>query len=256
MRKKKYLLLAGVLMIGACLQAGAEKRPYFSKTVEGVAPFHTLQVSGGVEVDLIQRPSVSVRISGPEQEVRAADVHMEKDTLFVGAVEAGQGGKNLRVHIAAPAVRQVTVLQDGEVKIVGEYEAVQFAVALQQKGEFSADGLRTHGLMVMAADKAEAEINRIDAHTVKAHASGQGEIELSGLAQLAVLENEGTGEIDAQDLRVQRATASVKNKGDIKVAAYEGLTASVFGRGKIVYKGEPVQMERAGNLKRIVAQED
>lgn len=247
--------MAGMLA-GLCLQANAEKKHYFSKTVEGVSSFHTLHVTGNAEVDLVQRSPVAVRISGPEKEVCAADVHLEKDKLFVGTPAAALSNKKVRVHIAAPTVWQVVVEQNAEVKIIGAYEAVQFSVFLQQTGEFSADELRTHGLTLFVTDKADAEINRLDAHTVKARADGQGKIELSGLAQLAVLENEGTGEIDAQDLRVQRATASVKNKGDVKVSAYEGLTASVFGRGKVIYKGEPVHMERSGNLRRIVPDND
>ncbi len=260
MRKTKIMgslfLTIGFLIGTSCMMCRAEKNHYFSKTVEDIAPFHTLHVTGTVEVDLVQRPSVVVRISGPEQEVLAADVHMEKDTLFVGASSSGRGHKNLRVHIAAPAVWQVKISQEAEVKIVGAYEVVQFSLALQEQSDFSADRLRTHGLTISVADKSEAEINRIDAHTVKANATGQGEIELSGLAQLAILENEGTGKIDAADLRVQRGSASVKNKGDIKIAAYEALTAAVFGRGKVLYKGEPVHMERSGNLKRILPDND
>ena len=95
-------------------------------------------------------------------------------------------------------------------------------------------------------------MNRLDAQMVYATASDKADIELAGLALRATLDNRGAGEIDAADLRVHTGRAQVGGKGNIHISAYESLEAQVWGKGKIIYRGEPVVLNQSGNRKHIV----
>jgi len=111
-------------------------------------------------------------------------------------------------------------------------------------------------LQVHAQDNSEAELNRIRAKNVTAQATGQAEIELSGIANYIDLRNNGSGEIEAADLRAPSGEATLKGRGDIYIAAFENLKASVYGKGKIHYKGSPVSMQRQGNIVHVVQDYD
>lgn len=154
--------------------------------------------------------------------------------------------------ITGPALHEVTVSGKGEVHVRGKLQVQDLHLVLMQEGDFSADGVTVHMLDVHAAGRSEVDINRLDAHHVKAVADGQADIELAGLALKARLENHGSGELDAADLRVQHGEAVLNGKGDIAVSAYEALSAQAFGKGKIKYCGAPVALEKQGNVKHIV----
>ena len=134
----------------------------------------------------------------------------------------------------------------------GSLQTPKLTLHVNQAGEFSADGVTVQRLEVSAKDQAEVDLNRLDAQMVYATASDKADIELAGLALRATLDNRGAGEIDAADLRVHTGRAQVGGKGNIHISAYESLEAQVWGKGKIIYRGEPVVLNQSGNRKHIV----
>ena len=254
MKKIVWLFLLAVCCYGA--YASKAQGHYTSRMVDKLSPFHAIHVQGNIEVDFMQNPTHTVHASGPQKVLDSASVRVKDNVLEIGFLPSGKQTGPLRVMVTAPALHEVTVSGKGEVHVRGKMQVQDLSVTLKQTGEFSADGLAVHTLDIHAAGQSEADINRLDAHSVVAAADGNAEIDLAGLALTAQLANHGAGEIDAADLRVQKGKASLTGKGDIKISAYEMLEASAFGKGKIKYKGAPIQMQRSGNLKRIVQDND
>ena len=91
---------------------------------------------------------------------------------------------------------------------------------------------------------------------MRAAASDRADIDLSGKAREAFVENNGSGEIDADDLRADTVHAYVNGSGDVKVYASNLLHAVANGRGKIEYKGNPMTLNREGSAKKIIRDRD
>lgn len=256
MKKIVWSFLLAVCCCG--VYAYKDQGHYTSRMMEKLPSFHAVHVQGDIEVDFMQNPTHTVHAGGPQKVIDRAVVRVKDNVLEIGflpGTSEKQTGQ-LRVTITAPALHEVSVSGKGDVHVRGTMQVQDLSVTLTQEGEFSADGLAVHTLDIHAADQSEVDINRLDAHSVVAAADGKADIDLAGLALTAQLVNHGAGEIDAADLRVQRGKASLTGKGDIKISAYEMLEASVFGKGKIKYKGAPIQMQRSGNLKRIIQDTD
>ena len=66
-----------------------------------------------------------------------------------------------------------------------------------------------------------------------------------------LLVNGGSRTLDAEDLRSETVAANLFSSGDIKAYVTYLLVAKAEGRGKIIYKGYPTEIERKGNLKKI-----
>ena len=252
--------MTAVLVLGIGVSAYCDKPQghYRSRMVEKLPAFHAINVQGDFDVDFMQHPTTTAHVSGPEKAVQTVSLSVKDDVLQVGFVRGSVPNKTdkLRVMLTGPALHEITVSGKGDVHVRGKLQVQDLSVTLTQAGEFSADGLAVQNLHIHTAGKSEADINRLDAHHVQAVATDNSDIELAGLALSADLQSHGTGDIDASDMRVQTATATVNGKGKISVSAYEKLTATVIGKGKIKYKGSPVSLERDGNVKHIVEDTD
>lgn len=228
-------------------------RDYVSRSVENPAAFKAVEVRGDAEVDFAQRAETSVSVSGSERAVEAARVNVENGTLVVSYTKPffSRGKDKVRVLVTAPELAVVTVSQKAELNVRGALKTEALALNAFDDGEISVDDLETVSLSVTALGRAEVDVNRLAAETVRASASDRADIELSGMAQEAFLENNGSGDIDAGDLRVFSAKAVVNASGDVEVFATQTLDASALGRGKIEYKGVPARINPSGDTRKI-----
>ncbi|MBR4592584.1 MAG: DUF2807 domain-containing protein [Elusimicrobiaceae bacterium] len=256
--KKKYIAtVLGCLMLFPCCAAPMHGH-YVSRSQDGMAAFQALRVEGNIEVDFMQQPKVSVHVSGPEKLVEHAVIRSQGGILVLQFVPPGvlSSSQKLRITVTGPVLERVDITGDSEVRLRGPLQGRQLVLSLAEEADFAADSVTLQTLHLQATDRSEIDINRLDARQVQAVSFGRAEMELSGLALKASFENNGAGEIDAADLRVQQAEAVVKGKGDIRVSAYESLIAAVFGKGRIKYKGAPVSIQRSGNVRRVLHDQD
>lgn len=253
----------GIYLALACLAASvfsvqpARARTaadYTSRAVENLAAFTAVDVRGDAEVDFMQRADASVTVSGRDKFVNAAQVRVEKNTLIISFDEPmfRRDKDKLRIMVTAPELSAVSVSQNAEVNVLGALKTETLALTASHNGDISIDDLDVQTLTVMASDRAEVDVNRLAADSVRAVASGHAEIELAGMTKEVYLENNGSGDIDAGDLRAFSAKAVVNGSGDVEVFATDTLDASAMGRGKIEYKGVPARINPAGNTRKIV----
>lgn len=78
--------------------------------------------------------------------------------------------------------------------------------------------------------------------------SGTGSIHASGHVNQLTVSVEGTGDIDAFDLKADDVTVIVDGSGDAKVTAIQSLHATITGMGDLTYRGNPrsVQTDISG----------
>ena len=259
----KKAILTGVLALLLALPAAAQKVKtvsgqgrYMSRAVQELGAFKAVEVRGDIEVDFMQRPNVAVTVSGPENLVRLSNVYVENGVLVVEYTQPirVRGERNLRVAVSAPELAAVTVDQNGEFEVIGPLHTnvEVFAIVAKQNADVSIDHLQSSSLVhVTASDRAEVELNHMQVQRVEATQNDRAEIDLSGKTQDVLLVNGGSRTLDAEDLRAEVVAANLFSSGDIKAYATYRLVAKAEGRGKIIYKGYPTEIEREGNPKKI-----
>ena len=256
----KKALLAGFLALALAVPAAAQKMKtisgqgrYTSRTLAEMPAFTKVEVRGDVEVDFMQQPNVAVNVSGPENLVHLADVRVENGVLIIGYTQPVRvrGERNLKVAVSAPELEFVSVQQGGEFEVRGSLHTNKLMLMAEQDSEISADHIQASSVLAQASGRAEIDLNRVQADRVEATAEGRADVDLSGDVQEAVLTNNGAGEVDAEDLRSETVAANLFSSGDIKAYVTYLLVAKAEGRGKIIYKGYPTEIERKGNLKKI-----
>ena len=256
----KKAILTGVLALLLALPAAAQKVKtvsgqgrYMSRAVQELGAFKAVEVRGDIEVDFMQRPNVAVTVSGPENLVRLSNVYVENGVLIIGYTQPVRvrGERNLRVAVSAPELAAVTVDQNGEFEVRGSLDTQTLALKTYLDSEFSADHIQATSVTIEASDRSDVDLGRVSADRVEAVAHNRAEVDLSGDVEEAVLTNNGSGDVDAEDLRAVTVTATGNASGAIKVFPTEALYATANGRGRIEYKGYPTTLETNGNYKKI-----
>lgn len=79
--------------------------------------------------------------------------------------------------------------------------------------------------------------------TFETHINGSGSLTLNGTADSALFGIDGTGSIKARNLTCKKAEVSIDGAGSVEIYASESIKASVNGTGRIVYYGNPSQVE-------------
>lgn len=256
----KKAILTGVLALLLALPAAAQKMKtvsgqgrYMSRAVQELGAFNAVEVRGDIEVDFMQRPNAAVTVSGLENLVRLSNVYVENGVLVVEYTQPirVRGERNLRVAVSAPELAAVTVDQNGEFEVRGSLDTQTLSLKAYLDSEISADHIQATSVTIEASDRSDVDLGRVSADRVEAVAHNRAEVDLSGDVEEAVLTNNGSGDVDAEDLRAVTVTATGNASGAIKVFPTEALYATANGRGRIEYKGYPTTLETNGNYKKI-----
>lgn len=255
---KKIVVFLAFAAIGMFLADGVRAETirgegrYLSNTLTHLMPFTSVDVRGDVQVDIWQKDSRQVSVSGKSNLVALADIRVEDNTLVIDFKRPVhiKGSHALHVSISIPQLESISVQAKGRVRIRGSFETPQLTIAAGDESYVTGDWLKTDLLRVQATQKAEIDLGRVQTKKLEAAQFNKAEMEFSGSAEQAQLVNHSSKEIDAADLRVQQAHAQVNGSGEIEIFAVQTLTAEALGKGKIIYHGRPV-LTRSGSEKHI-----
>ena len=81
----------------------------------------------------------------------------------------------------------------------------------------------------------------LDAETVVVRASSAADVILSGKAKSIDADASSSGDIDAYNLPVNRASADASSAGGIKLNVSEDLRATASSGGSVRYRGNPLK---------------
>ena len=255
---KKLTVFLSFVALGMVLATFAQAETvrgegrYVEQTLPAMAPFHKIDVRGDVQVDVWQKNEPGVMINGKSNLVALADIRVEEDTLIIDFKRPVhvKGTHALHVTVMAPALHAISVHNNGRVRVRGGMETDQLTIMAADKAYLTGDSIKAGTLRVQAMNRAEIDLERLHANDLEVASFNKAEVELAGHAEMARLTNNGHGDIDAADLRVNHAQATVNAKGDVEVFAMHSLKAHANGTGKIVYHGQPA-LTRGGNMKKI-----
>lgn len=255
---KKIVVFLAFAALGVFLAVGVQAESmrgegrYMSNKLTHLNPFTSIDVRGDVQVDIWQRSTPTVSVSGKANLMELADIRVENETLIIDFKRPVhiKGKHALHVIIGIPQLESITVRAKGRVRIRGPFDTLQAVISAGDHAYVTGDWLKADLLRVQATNKAEVDLERIQVKKLEVALFDKAEIELSGSAQQAQLVNNGAKDIDAADLRIQQAHVQINDTGDVEVFAMETLKAEALGRGKIIYHGRPV-LTRSGSEKHI-----
>lgn len=83
----------------------------------------------------------------------------------------------------------------------------------------------------------------IEADSLNLYVKGAGAIVASGAVPSLRIDIRGSGKVDVQDVEADRVEVNIRGSGMAVVTAKTSLNATVSGSGKVLYAGNPVQVE-------------
>ena len=181
----------------------------------GVPASETRELPPFNRVELAGSNQVTIRVGGEQSVVVHADDNLlDRVTTRVSGAKLTIGNEAGGFTTRNPMRIDVTVPAVDELKLSGS-------------GTIGAEGVE------------------VDEFTIAL--SGSGAVSASGHARHVVVQLNGSGDVQLQDLVAQDVRATMSGTGRIAVHATESLDASVPGTGSIVYTGNPPQVRKSVN---------
>ena len=184
-------------------------------------------------------------------EVDAVDLRTSGDlTITIGEEES------LTITASAVAISALTSDVD-ECTLVLDYGGGAFGVSrisyaltvrsldrVQVSGSGSVSGADVLGPEGVVEITDSGSLALTDTHTqdLTVRIDGSGSVTLEGSSVSLDLMMDGSGDFSGEDLRTQKASASIAGSGSAWMFVTDTLRASVSGSGGLTYAGDPVQV--------------
>jgi hypothetical protein len=209
--------LAAVAALATVVLAGCGGPPVTES--RGVASFARLDVSGGLNVKVVQggRPGVTVR--GRDDVLDRVDTDSADGTLRVGVHDRGivigsDPLRAVRVTITAPRLDDVRVSGQADIDL-GDVHADMLRFAVSGTGDLTARG-QVDTLDVQVHGAADADLSRLEARTAR--------VEIHGASGMRL------DVIDRLDVEIHGA-------GDVSYTGDPEVTKQIEGAGDVTHSG-------------------
>jgi hypothetical protein len=223
MKNRFYLLaLPLFLLFASCSNSASYNREVDISETKPLNGVTRLQLDGVFTLSLVQSDDESIRVEGPEGLIDKLVIDQQGD-LLVLEMEKEIGGFNFnkgdfKITLSLKNIEELQYDGVGNVKT---------------NGTFKVDTLRIKGNGVGNL-KLDLEANQLNADFDMV-----GNIDLKGSATRAFFTNNGVGNLDASQFRVQDLDLISSGIGKAEVFCEGNLSLEVDGIGKVSYTGNP-----------------
>lgn len=208
--KKKILfaLLAIVAFSATRVYADDDYNPHFvTVNVEGLADFENIISNAPFDVEFTQRDERSVKVYGDPKKVDNVSLTVVGKTLYVGVKD-----ENKR-------------MSDDDVEVI-----------------ITAPDL----LCAIIGSSGDIDVKHLVNEKFTGTITSNGDIELTGSSDEAVFTINGSGDIDADEFRIDRLEATINGSGKIECICLDVLNANIVGSGEIELENRPRTLNVAG----------
>jgi hypothetical protein len=210
------------------------------RTVEA---FHSVEVSGAIELILSQSPETAVAISAADPadaariitETRGGVLHIHfKDGNNWWKNQWNTMGRKFRAYVSAPQFQSISSAGSGGIRIIGLLRADRLDLASAGSGNIE---------------------GRLEADQVEIVQSGSGNVRLQGKIAHAEVRCSGSGNFRSESLEVDYCDISMSGSGNAEFTVHKELSASVSGSGNIRYRGagliRDIRVSGSGKIRRV-----
>ena len=228
----KYSFFTFLLFLNLFVAAQNSKEVYDPNAVKrDLGNFSTISIKGPFTVYFSKGSDCSVAVSVSTHELREKiETQIFGSELSIKIKEKGLDAffknQKLRVYISAPSLSSIDAA--GVVDFVVVDELTSDDLSLTFSGSSDVKGI-------------------IKANRLKAIFSGASDLDISGTAKEARVILSGASVCDAADFLVDEVDIKASGASTIRIHAVTVLKAVASGASKIIYSGNPSQIDRASS---------
>lgn len=184
-----------------------------------VSKFHSVRLTGPMNVQLIQGADNALEIEAEENIIPYIETNVDEGKLTIKYKDGVHinNREDITVRVTLPQLQGADITGSGDItsetKLTGSDE---IELAITGSGNMNLE---------------------LDAPSVEAKITGSGDIFLSGQTRDIECTSTGSGKIDATALKAENAVVKTLGSGEVHVFASIKLDATVNGSGDITYKG-------------------
>lgn len=231
--KKLIFLIPAIALIASCTCSGFEKVRGNGNLItqsRTVKPVSKIDMSGSIDVELIQGNEFKVEVS--------ADENLQN--YIITKVQDGE----LHIHYKSG----VNISTDNPVKVYVTMNELK-SIEASGSGDVSCNGKFTNNSSVNIDISGSGNINLM-VHTpeVKVDIAGSADVAIVGETRDLKVDVAGSGSFKGGELKAENAKVDVNGSGDALIFADQRLDAAVHGSGTITYAGKAdVRSEVSGS---------
>lgn len=188
-----------------------------------VAPFHSIESNGSMDVIVTQGPAQSVRVEAEDNIIPFITTEVSNGVLSIGTREHAcfNTRKKITVYATMPDVKALTLNGSGDLKGASKLSSSDLAIEMNGSGDVELD---------------------IESQALKLSIDGSGDAKLTGHAAKQTIMIDGAGDVDAEKLQAEETSIEVNGSGDCKVSASQALSIDIAGSGDVYYRGTPTRV--------------
>jgi len=183
-----------------------------------VSGFHTVDLSGGYTLEIMQGEKESLRIEGDEEDLQKILTEVKNGILEIKVNGRITNSKKIKLYLTFKKLEKIS--SSGSIAMTG-------------KGTLKFDklDLDLSGAAVVDLD--------IEAASLDADMSGSTDAKLRGRIADLDIDISGAGSLDASSCISQNVEIEISGSGDARVNAAKTLNVEISGSGSVAYHGDP-----------------
>ncbi|MCU0381428.1 MAG: DUF2807 domain-containing protein [Chitinophagaceae bacterium] len=209
-----------------------------------VDAFHSVEVSGSIELIVTQSAEMAVAISAAKAEDIPKIITETRGGVLHIHIKDGEDnwwksnwntmGRKFRAYVSAPEFQAISNAGSGSIRILGTLKAED--LELSSAGSGNIEG-------------------RLEADKVEIVQSGSGNVRLQGKIAHANVRCSGSGNFRSETLEMEYGDVSMSGSGNAEFTVNKELTASVSGSGNIRFRGNglirDMHVSGSGKIRRV-----
>jgi hypothetical protein len=227
MKNVFYLLaLPLLLLLASCSNSVSYNREEDISETKPLNGVTRLQLDGVFTLSLVQSDEESIRVEGPSELIDKLVIDQQGD-LLVLEMEKIEGfnfnNRDFKITLSLKNLKELQYDGVGNVKTNGTFTVDTLHIKGNGVGNLKLD---------LIANLLNADFDMV------------GNIDLQGKADRAIFTNNGVGNLDASQLRVQDLDLNSSGIGKAEVFCVGNLSLVVDGIGKVSYTGNPTIIKK------------
>ncbi|ELX08523.1 hypothetical protein Jab_2c05720 [Janthinobacterium sp. HH01] len=197
-----------------------------------------IELSGPIDLILIQGPVASLKVRGEQRSLANIETIQDGRDLHIGTKGMLLNPRHpLQVELVLPQLEELAVRGSGDTKVSG-FTGDKLELQLHGPGNVNFTG-RYRELTASAHGSGHLNLNAGSSENVELELVGSGQITSSGSCKTLSAELTGSGDLDARHLASEKVTVNLKGSGTSQVFAKQSADLTLRGSGDIRVMGNP-----------------
>ena len=235
MKKTLSLLFTGLLIATVSLAQTTQNRQ--------VSGFTSISSAGSFNVQVKIDGTESLKISGDEDAINDIETIVSDGKLKIGSKNKNSwklfNNKKIDIYITAKTLSGLSNSGSGNMKLDGNLSG---NAEIRSSGSGNVTAAVNSNNLQLAVSGSGSITSSINTNQLGATVSGSGALNLTGNVKSADIKVSGSGNIRANDLKTDAVEATISGSGNIYIVANKSINARVSGSGRLVYTGNPTNV--------------